>query len=98
MGAAPRKLPNALPDMHVLLSLVLVVASARPPLASSFPYADVPPMIAMRPPRRALLPFIAVALASLALSACAKKQERQQRPLATVGVVPARRATVPYVI
>jgi multidrug efflux pump subunit AcrA (membrane-fusion protein) len=49
--------------------------------------------------RRASLPFFAVALlAPLALDACAKKPERQPRPVATVSVVQARRATVPYVI
>lgn len=55
-------------------------------------------MITLRPSRRASLPFIAVALASLATSACKQKQERQQRPVAMVTVMPARRATVPYVI
>ena len=41
----------------------------------------------------------AVALAVLPfLAACKKNQERPQRPLATVQVVPARRATVPYII
>src|SRR5437899_1893450 len=55
-------------------------------------------MITLRPSRRASLPFIAVALASLATSACKQKQERQQRPVAMVAVMPARRATVPYVI
>ena len=40
-----------------------------------------------------------VALAVLPfLAACKKNQERPQRPLATVQVVPARRATVPYII
>ena len=48
--------------------------------------------------RRAPLPVYAAALSSLAISACAKKQERAQRPVAMVSVVPARRATVPYII
>jgi multidrug efflux pump subunit AcrA (membrane-fusion protein) len=48
--------------------------------------------------RRAPLPVFAVALSSLAISACAKKQERAQRPVAMVSVVAARRATVPYII
>jgi len=48
--------------------------------------------------RRAPLPVFGVALSSLAISACAKKQERAQRPVAMVSVVPARRATVPYII
>ncbi len=48
--------------------------------------------------RRAPLPVFGVALSSLAISACAKKQERAPRPVAMVSVVPARRATVPYVI
>jgi multidrug efflux pump subunit AcrA (membrane-fusion protein) len=44
------------------------------------------------------LPVLAVALSSLGISACAKKQERAQRPVALVTVAPARRATVPYII
>jgi multidrug efflux pump subunit AcrA (membrane-fusion protein) len=49
--------------------------------------------------RRASLLSLAVApLVVLSLSACAKKQERPPRPMATVAVVPARRATVPYLI
>jgi len=45
------------------------------------------------------LPFYSVALFALAvLSACNKKQDRPQRPAAVVQVVPARRATVPYII
>lgn len=48
-------------------------------------------------PRRAPLPVLAVTL-SFALAACAKKQERTQRPVALVTVAPARRATVPYII
>jgi multidrug efflux pump subunit AcrA (membrane-fusion protein) len=48
--------------------------------------------------RRAPLPVFGVALSSLAISACAKKQERAPRPVAMVSVVPARRATVPYII
>jgi multidrug efflux system membrane fusion protein len=49
--------------------------------------------------RRASLPFFAVALVlPIALAACAKKQERQQRPPAMVVVQPARRATVPYIV
>jgi len=56
-------------------------------------------MIGLRhPSRRAPLPVFAVALSSLAVSACAKKQERAQRPVALVTVAPARRATVPYII
>lgn len=49
--------------------------------------------------RRASLPFIAAALVvPFVLTACSKKQERQQRPTATVVVQPARRATVPYIL
>jgi multidrug efflux pump subunit AcrA (membrane-fusion protein) len=48
--------------------------------------------------RRASLPFFASALLVLTLAACAKKQERPPRPVATVTVAPVRRATVPYVI
>jgi multidrug efflux pump subunit AcrA (membrane-fusion protein) len=56
-------------------------------------------MTGLRPLDRASLPFFAAALAlPLALTACAKKQERQQRPPAQVVVQPARRATVPYII
>lgn len=57
-------------------------------------------MTGLRPlDRRASLPFLAVTLlVPLLLDACAKKQERQQRPAAQVVVVPARRATVPYII
>jgi multidrug efflux pump subunit AcrA (membrane-fusion protein) len=45
------------------------------------------------------LPSLAVALAVFPLlSACNKKQERPQRPVAVVQVAPARRATVPYII
>src|SRR5689334_21145820 len=47
--------------------------------------------------RRAPLPVFAVTL-SFAFAACAKKQERAQRPVALVTVAPARRATVPYII
>ena len=47
--------------------------------------------------RRAPLPLIAVTL-SFAFVACAKKQERTQRPAALVAVAPARRATVPYIV
>lgn len=56
-------------------------------------------MTGLRPfDRRASLLSIAVALAPFVLSACAKKQERQGRPVAAVVVTPARRASVPYVI
>lgn len=57
-------------------------------------------MTGLRPlDRRASLPFFAVALViPFVLTACAKKQERQQRPLAMVVVQPARRATVPYIV
>ena len=48
--------------------------------------------------RRAPSWFVLVALAGTSVTACAKKQERQQRPVAMVSVVPARRATVPYII
>jgi multidrug efflux pump subunit AcrA (membrane-fusion protein) len=49
--------------------------------------------------RRASLPSFAVALfVPLAIAACTKKQERPPRPVATVSVIQARRATVPYVI
>jgi multidrug efflux system membrane fusion protein len=44
------------------------------------------------------LPVFAVTLASLAIAACTKKQERQQRPVALVTVASARRASVPYII
>ncbi len=48
---------------------------------------------------RASLPVHTVALFGIAaLSACTKKQDRPQRPAAVVQVVPARRATVPYII
>jgi RND family efflux transporter MFP subunit len=56
-------------------------------------------MTGLRPLDRASLPFIAAALAlPIALTACSKKQERQQRLPAQVVVQPARRATVPYII
>jgi RND family efflux transporter MFP subunit len=56
-------------------------------------------MTGLRPLDRASLPFIAAALAlPIVLTACAKKQERQQRLPAQVVVQPARRATVPYII
>jgi multidrug efflux system membrane fusion protein len=57
-------------------------------------------MTGLRPlDRRASLPFIAVALVvPIVLTACAKKQERQQRPPAMVVVQPVRRATVPYIV
>jgi multidrug efflux pump subunit AcrA (membrane-fusion protein) len=57
-------------------------------------------MTGLRPlDRRATLPVFAVALVvPFVLTACAKKQERQQRPPAMVVVQPARRATVPYVV
>jgi multidrug efflux pump subunit AcrA (membrane-fusion protein) len=49
--------------------------------------------------RRASLLSLAVApLVVVSLSACTKKPERPPRPMATVAVVPARRATVPYLI
>jgi multidrug efflux system membrane fusion protein len=49
--------------------------------------------------RRGSLPFIAVALVvPFVVSACSKKQQRQPRPMATVVVEPARRATVPYIL
>ncbi len=45
------------------------------------------------------MPFFAASLlAPLALSACAKKQERVPRPPASVAVAQARRASVPYLI
>jgi multidrug efflux pump subunit AcrA (membrane-fusion protein) len=54
------------------------------------------------PHRRASLLSLAVApfvlLSLSALNACAKKQDRAPRPAATVSVVPAKRATVPYLI
>jgi membrane fusion protein, multidrug efflux system len=56
-------------------------------------------MTDLRSSRRASLPFFAVALViPFALSGCKQKQERQARPVPTVAVVPARRASVPYVI
>jgi multidrug efflux pump subunit AcrA (membrane-fusion protein) len=49
--------------------------------------------------RRASLLSLAIAPFVLpSLSACAKKQDRAPRPAATVSVVPAKRATVPYLI
>ena len=49
--------------------------------------------------RRASLAVYSFALIGLTvLSACNKKQDRPQRPTAVVQVVPARRATVPYII
>jgi multidrug efflux system membrane fusion protein len=48
--------------------------------------------------RATLLPLSAALLAPIVLNACAKKQERQARPPATVTVAVARRASVPYVI
>jgi membrane fusion protein, multidrug efflux system len=49
--------------------------------------------------RRASLLFVPAALlVSLVLSGCAKTQEKPARPVATVSVVQARRASVPYVI
>lgn len=48
--------------------------------------------------RRAPSWFVLVTLAGISATACSKKQERQQRPVAMVSVVPARRATVPYII
>ncbi len=48
--------------------------------------------------RASLLPVCAALLAPIAISACAKKQDRPQRPPATVAVAVARRANVPYVI
>ena len=57
-------------------------------------------MTGLRPlDRRASLPFFAAALAvPFALTACTKKQERQQRLPAQVVVQAARRATVPYIL
>jgi membrane fusion protein, multidrug efflux system len=53
----------------------------------------------MRFQSRASLPFFATALSlPLAFAACTKKPERPPRPTPMVSVVPARRATVPYVI
>ena len=53
----------------------------------------------MRFPHRASLAYIVAApFLLLALSACGKKQERPPRPTPMVSIVPARRATVPYVI
>jgi len=49
--------------------------------------------------RRASLPSYAIALsAALLVAGCKQKQDRPQRQAATVSVVEARRATVPYVI
>ena len=51
------------------------------------------------PHRRASLLSLAIAPFVLpSLTACAKKQDRAPRPAATVSVVPAKRATVPYLI
>jgi multidrug efflux system membrane fusion protein len=49
--------------------------------------------------RRVSFPTFAVALlVPLGLAACAKKQEKTPRPIASVAVVQARHASVPYVI
>jgi multidrug efflux pump subunit AcrA (membrane-fusion protein) len=48
--------------------------------------------------RASLLSLAAAPLVLLSFTACTKKQERAPRPTATVSVVPAKRATVPYVI
>ena len=48
--------------------------------------------------RASLLSFASAPLALLAVTGCTKKQERTPRPVATVAVAEARRATVPYVI
>lgn len=48
--------------------------------------------------RRASLSFFVVAFVPFVLTACKNRQERQQRPMATVVVQQARRATVPYVL
>jgi multidrug efflux system membrane fusion protein len=57
-----------------------------------------PPMTGLRSQaRRASLPIIA-ALPLVLGTACKSKQDKPQRPVPTVSVVPARRATVPYVI
>ena len=56
-------------------------------------------MIGPRPfGRRAPSWYIILALAGISATACSKKQGPQQRPVAMVGVIPARRATVPYII
>lgn len=62
--------------------------------------ADIaPPMTGLRSQaRRASLPIIAASLPLVLGTACKPKQDRQQRPIPTVSVAPARRATVPYVI
>lgn len=54
-------------------------------------------MTGLRDLRASLLSF-AVVLVPFALSACAKAPTRPPRQAATVSVVPAKRATVPYVI
>jgi len=48
--------------------------------------------------RASLLSLAAAPLVLVSFTACTKKQERAPRPTATVSVVPAKRATVPYVI
>ncbi len=48
--------------------------------------------------RASLLSLAAAPLLVVSFTACTKKQERAPRPTATVSVVPAKRATVPYVI
>ncbi len=56
-------------------------------------------MIGPRPfGRRAPSWYIILAFAGISATACSKKQGPQQRPVAMVGVIPARRATVPYII
>jgi multidrug efflux pump subunit AcrA (membrane-fusion protein) len=48
--------------------------------------------------RRAPSWVVIVALVGISATACQKKQGPPQRPVAMVSVVPARRATVPYII
>jgi multidrug efflux pump subunit AcrA (membrane-fusion protein) len=56
-------------------------------------------MIGSRPVgRRAPSWFVIAALVGISATACSKKQGPPPRPVAMVNVVPARRATVPYII
>ena len=72
-----------------------------PTRASSYSNADLSPMTGLRldDSSRIDLPLAVALLASRrCLRACAKKQDRPPRQVATVSVVQARRASVPYVI
>jgi multidrug efflux pump subunit AcrA (membrane-fusion protein) len=68
--------------------------------AATYSNAEHPLMTGLRlRHRRASLPsFAALSIALVAIAGCKKPQDRPQRQAATVSVVEARRATVPYVI